>query len=378
MKTSGYPIRVLQSVGTMNHGGIEHFIMNVYRKIDREKIQFDFSYRVDKDCVFDEEIQSLGGRIYRFQSPDKHPLESKKYYRALFSSHPEIKVVHEHRTDMSGYLGCLKTAKEVGIAIRIIHSHNSKPAGINSGVGDQLRLTWHCANRKLNNGLATHKMACSDLAADWMFGSGSEALIVNNGIEAEAFKFDELSRRDVREGLCISPDAFVVGSVGRLAFQKNQEYLIRVLKCMPIDRDPHLMIVGDGPLMGSLRRTAEIAGVANRVHFLGIREDVSRLYSAMDVLCMPSLYEGLPVSAVEAQAAGLPVVFSDNVSTFSAVTDQCEFLSLKEPFEFWARKLLRFTSGFERRAEAFETVKRAGFDIEDTVNRLTSIYSGKN
>ena len=374
MTSSHQPVRVLQSVGTMNHGGIEHFIMNLYRSIDRDRVQFDFAYRVDEECVFDDEIRGLGGRIFRFQSPDRHPIGGQRFYDVLFAEHPEIAAVHEHRTDMSGFLGCLRAAQKAGVQVRAVHSHNSKPVCATPSAQDRIRTAWHLFNRRLAGGLVTHRIACSDLAADWMFGAGSGATIVNNGIDTAAFAFSEARRRQVRAMLGIPDGSLVIGNVGRVAPQKNQEYLLGVLEAMPADADARLIVVGDGPLMGQLGEAAAQRGLLDRVCLPGMQSDTAGFYCAMDALCMPSKFEGLPVSAVEAQASGLPVLFSDNVSRLSALTDSCAFLPLDEGPTRWAEKLVRLCADARDRRMGAAEVLGAGFDVSDVAERLTSIY----
>lgn len=368
------PVRVLQSVGTMNHGGIEHFIMNLYRNIDRDRVQFDFAYRVDEECVFDDEIHQLGGRIFRFQSPDRHPMVGRRFYEALFAGHPEIVAVHEHRTDMSGFLGCLRAAREAGVQVRIVHSHNSKPVCVSPSAQDSIRTAWHLLNRHLAGDLVTHRVACSDLAADWMFGAGSGASIVNNGIDTAVFGFDEDKRHEVRAELGIPYESLVIGNVGRFAPQKNQAFLLDVLEAMPEGSDVRLLIVGDGPLMDELRDSAARRGLLGRVCLPGMQAETARFYSAMDVLCMPSRFEGLPVSAVEAQTSGLPVLFSDNVSRLSALTERCSFLSLDEGPKRWADELLRLCAVVRDRHLGVAEVRTSGFDASDAAELLTSIY----
>ena len=374
MTSSNKPVRVLQSVGTMNHGGIEHFVMNLYRSIDRDRVQFDFAYRVDEECVFDDEIRRLGGRIFRCQSPDRHPMGGQRFYEALFAGHPEIVAVHEHRTDMSGFLGCLRAARRAGVRVRAVHSHNSKPVCATPSKQDRARMAWHLVNRRLAGGLVTHRVACSDLAADWMFGAGSGATIVNNGIDTAAFGFDEGRRRETRAALGIPCGSLVIGNVGRVAPQKNQAFLLDVLEAMPAGSDVCLLVVGDGPLMGELRDAVAQRGLLGRVCLPGMQADTAGFYCAMDALCMPSRFEGLPVSAVEAQASGLPVLFSDNVSRLSALTEGCSFLPLDEGPRRWAEELVRLCEVARDRRLGVAEVRGAGFDVSDVAELLASIY----
>lgn len=252
------PIRVLQSVGAMNHGGIEHFVMNVYRKIDRDLVQFDFVERVSDRCVFDDEIESFGGRIYRFQSPDKHPISSMRFYRELFRAHPEWRIVHEHRSTLAGFLSCLRAASCEHVSTRIIHAHSSTLSKWYGGVGNVVERMTDKRNKKKIGKIATDCFACSDVAAQWLFPPESsisdKVRIIPNGIDASKFSFSIDDRAEIRALYGIPEKAFVIGHVGRFSLEKNHEYLLNVLRDLPDEMDGRLLLVGDGPLRDEIEK----------------------------------------------------------------------------------------------------------------------------
>lgn len=227
------PVHVLHSVSAMNMGGIENFVMNLYRSVDRSVIQFDFVYAVDEPCLFDDEIKSLGGRIFKFQSPNKHPLAAGRFYNAIFNEHPEIKVLHGHLSDLTGNLGVFGSAKRNGIAKRAIHSHSSSTS-ISDGLEGLVMLFNARRNVKRIENLATDYFACSDKASNCMFPNAAErglnVRLINNGIDVNRFTYDENKRLTVRKQLGISPDTLVIGNVARLVQVKNQAIFTKNIK----------------------------------------------------------------------------------------------------------------------------------------------------
>lgn len=370
------PIRVLQSVSYMGHGGIEHFVLNVYRHIDRSRVQFDFMYRISGPALFDDEIRGMGARIYHCASPDAHPVRSKRFYRTFFRQHPEYRVVHEHRSSLYGFMGCVRAAAEAGVPTRVVHAHNSS-SNRTGLVATFEKLTTNFNERDLAS-MATDFFACSKPAAEWMFpsstGVSNRVRIVPNAIDAEGFHFDEGARRAVRDSLGIPPDAFVIGNVGRFAWAKNQAFLVDTLASFDGDSRPYLLLVGEGELKESVQQKATEMGVSDRVIFAGARNDTDRIYSAMDVLCMPSLHEGLPVTTVEAQASGLPLLLSDAVPRDCDLGGRVTFKPLGDGAPSWGRELSQMRVSTGVRASGVEVVTRAGFDVSTVARELQDFY----
>lgn len=380
--SSNKPVRVLQSVGIMNHGGIEHFLMNLYRRVDKDVVQFDFVERVDSPAVFDDEIRDLGGRIYRFASPDKHPIRAMRFYQKLFSEHSEYKVLHEHRASLLGFMGCLTAASRMHVPTRIVHAHSSGP--VRSGLDRRAEIATDAVNKRRLKNLATDYFACSDAARRWMFpassGVAEKALIIPNGIEAVQFRYCLSDRIGVRSELGIPHDAFVVGHVGRFDPVKNHAFLLDMLASFSREQRPYLLLVGDGGLRGAVHDKARSLNLDGSVIAVGLQDEVWRYYSAMDVLCMPSLHEGLPVSAIEAQASGLPLLLSDGIPADAALSGNVEFRSLVDGPSVWADAIMSLgekTASLDR-VQAGSCVAKSGFDIKETAERLQAFYAARS
>lgn len=369
------PMRVLQVAPSMGHGGIEHFLMNLYRVIDKDKVQFDFMYRVPYECVFDKEIESLGGRIFRCVNPDRHPFSSARYYRSFFAGHPEVRAVHEHRSGCDGFFGVMREAKRAQVPVRVIHSHNSQKGWANNPIKD----VTDSLNAPRLDSFSNRFIACSDFAADYLFGrcaaARQDCTVMPNAIDLNAFSFDAESRKAIRASIGIDSSSFVIGHIGRFVAEKNQRFLVEVLKRL-IDRgeDAHLLLIGDGPLRSEVEGQARNLGVSDRTHFVGLQDNPAPYYSAADVFCMPSLFEGLPVSCIEAQASGLPMVLSSGITTMADVCGHTEFLKLKEGPGKWADALLK--SRTDGRIDGYVALVQAGYDIAETAKWYESLYLG--
>lgn len=356
------PIRILHIVTYMGRGGLETFLMNCFRHIDREKVQFDFLVHRDFRADYDDEIEALGGKIYRL--PRLNPF-SPAYHKALmefFGKHPEYKIVHSHLDCMSAIP--LAAAKKCGVPVRIAHSHNSNQ-------DKNLKYILKRYYMTKIPGVATHFFACSKMAGDFMF-PGQSVFLVNNGIETERFAFNPIVREEVRAELALG-DALVVGHVGRFMPQKNHDFLIDVFACVhERNRNTKLVLVGEGPLESQIRQKVQDLGLTDAVIFLGVRADVERILQAMDVFILPSLYEGLALTSVEAQTAGLHCVFSDSVSRECQMTDLIHFLPLNRDLTVWAKEIL--TVNKQTRVSMAQEIAAAGYDIRETSAWLQRFY----
>ena len=356
-------IRVLQVATYMGRGGLESMIMNYYRHIDREKVQFDFLVHRQERAAFDDEIESLGGRIYRLT---RLVPWSKSYLSALnhfFDKHPEYRIVHVHQDCLSSVI--LKAAAQHHIPVRIAHSHN---ANQDKNLKYPIKLWYKRSIPKY----ATNLFACGKDAGDWMF-SGAPYQIINNAIDAAAYAYEPEKRAEMRCQLGLT-DELVVGHVGRFNQQKNHPFLLEVFAAL-LKKEPHavLLLVGGGEDMPKIQAKAQTLGIAERVRFLGVRSDVADLMQAMDVFVFPSLYEGLPVTMVEAQAAGLPCIISDKVPPECILTEGLvDVMPLSASPETWAEKILakRAIPRTDRRAE----IAAHGFDITTEAVKLQEFY----
>ena len=356
-------IRILQVVTHMERGGLESMLMNYYRHIDREKVQFDFLVHRQERAAFDDEIESLGGKIYRL--PRLVPW-SKAYLSELkcfFDEHPEYEVVHVHQDCLSSVI--LKAAAQHHIPVRIAHSHN---ANQDKNLKYPIKLWYKRSIPKY----ATNLFACGKDAGDWMF-SGAPYQIINNAIDAAAYAYDPEKRAEMRCQLGLT-DELVVGHVGRFNQQKNHPFLLEVFAAL-LKKEPHavLLLVGGGEDMPKMQAKAQTLGIAERVRFLGVRSDVADLMQAMDVFVFPSLYEGLPVTMVEAQASGLPCVISDKVPSECILTDGLvDILPLLANPDAWAAKILEKRRIL--RTDHHTEITAHGFDITTEAVKLQKFY----
>ena len=356
------PIRILHIVSFMQRGGLETLIMNCYRNIDQEKMQFDFIVHRDFRADYDDEIEALGGRIYRLPRLNPFSPGYKKALLDFFQNHPEYRIVHCHLDCMSALP--LAAAKKCGVPVRIAHGHNSNQDK------DWKYPLKRLFMRKIP-GTATHFFACSEEAGAWMF-PGQPVTVINNGIESDRFAYDPAVREAVRAELMLG-DGLTLAHVGRFMPQKNHEFLIDIFATVH-DRDPRakLLLVGAGDLEAQIRRKVSQLGLDDAVQFLGVRSDVGRVLQAADVFLLPSLYEGLGMAAVEAQAAGLPCVVSDEVPRLCDMSGRVTFLSLGDSPAQWAEQVVQ-VSGLPRVSQT-DQIAAAGFDIRTTADWLRDFY----
>ena len=355
--------RVLQVVTHMERGGLESMLMNYYRHVDRKKIQFDFLVHRKERAAFDDEIESLGGKIYRLQ---RLLPWSKSYLVALnafFDEHPEYKIIHVHQDCLSSVI--LKAANQHGVPVRIAHSHS---ANQDKNLKYPIKLWFKRTIPKY----ATHLFSCGKDAGDWMFG-GAPYQIINNAIDAAAYAYDPEKRAEMRRQLGLT-DELVVGHVGRFNQPKNHPFLLEIFTALlKKEANAVLLLVGGGEDMPKMQAKAQTLGIAERVRFLGVRSDVAELMQAMDIFVFPSLYEGLPVTMVEAQASGLPCIISDKVPPECILTDGLvDIMPLSEDPEAWAEKILKKRSIL--RTDHQNEITAHGFDITTEAAKLQKFY----
>lgn len=370
--------RVLHIMGGLNRGGLETFAMNIYRAMDKNEIQFDFLLTQLPEGDYVEEAKSMGANIYTLPARYKG---YKAYHHALdnfFKNHHDYLAIHAHISSLTS-IDSAYYAKKYNIPVRILHAHNSS-------IQKSLRFYWlhtflHYLNKPNVHSWATHYLGCSDKALDWMYkytGVRSKAIMVNNCIDTRKFIFNKNVRIDVRAEFGLDANAFIIGHVGRFVPVKNQSFLVNILVEMKkICPNAKLMLVGDGDLREQVAKEAEDRGVEHDILFTGRRSDVNRLLQAMDVFVMPSLFEGLPVSLVEAQAAGLPIVASDTISLDSDLTGTILFKSIKLKSNSWASDILQWVNRIGRPNNT-ESIINNGFDSSETVKRLISLYNGRH
>lgn len=360
--------RVLIVLGKLKRGGAETLVMNIYRTIDRSSIQFDFIVHTPDRYDYDDEIELLGGKIYRFpQYNVLNHFEYKRCWNNFFAEHPEYRIIHAHMTGSASVF--LPIAKKYGL-VTIAHSHIAlSQKGIRQKVIDLYRLP-------LKN-QADYLFACSNDAGVWMFGEkatkGDNYYVIRNGVDTDKFAFSAEKRDKIRKELGLG-GKFVVGNASRFHIQKNHSLLIDVFaEIKKVDDSAALLLVGDGGLRAEIEEKAKAFGLADSVIFTGVRTDIDCILSAMDVFLMTSFNEGLPVSLVEAQASGLHIVATDTISKEIKLTNLVEFCSLGDSPEKWAQTVLKYAEGYERRNTKPE-IAAAGYDIVSTTQELERFY----
>lgn len=358
----GKPIRILHIVTYMGRGGLETMLMNYYRNIDRTKVQFDFLVHRMEEADYDQEIKSLGGKIYRL--PRLNPWSSRYLgtLNQLFKDHPEYQIVHSHLDCMAGIP--LKVAKKYGVKNRIAHSHNNSQA---KDLKYPLKL-YYKRNIPKN---ATKLFACGQEAGEWMF-QRDDFHILNNAIDAKKFRWNPKVSEEYREQLDLK-DKFVLGHVGRFAPQKNHDFLIDIFyEVQKKYENSVLLLVGDGELRENIEKKVQDLGIADKVVFLGVRDDVEQLMQAMDVFVFPSLHEGVPLTMVEAQSAGIPCFISDGVPSECMKTNIVKQIPLSENPEVWADEIVKEAGNVKK--DTYEQIVAADFDISTNAKWLQEYY----
>ncbi len=354
--------RILHVVTYMGRGGLETMIMNYYRHIDRTKVQFDFLVHRADEADYDDEIKQLGGKIYRLPPMNPFSPHYLKQLNVFFANHSEYKIVHVHQDCMSAII--LKAAKKNGVPIRIAHSHNS-----NQDKNLKYPIKLHYRN-KISK-FATDFFACSSESGDWMF-RGTQYKILNNAINAQDYAFSAEIRQNIRKSLNIPNDAFVLGHIGRFAPVKNHVFLINLFNELYLNpKNAYLLLIGDGELRKTIECKVSELKLNSRVIFLGVCNNVNELLSAMDVFVMPSIYEGLPVSIVEAQSNGLPCIVSHHFSKDCDITPLIERISLDAPIDIWLNAI---NDTSKKRIDTISYIKKAGFDIKQNALWLQDYY----
>lgn len=361
-------VRVLMVVPNMHRAGLETLIMNIYRNIDLAKVQFDFLTHYTARFDYDDEIEQLGGRIYRFTVRDDNNLIKYLWeLKQFFKEHTEYKVIHGHMESF-GFLYS-RAAMKAGVPIIIAHSHNAliEPT-LKGRIKNLMNKPWkHYANVLF---------ACSDKAGKFMFGDSSFT-VISNGIRCEDFVYDEAVRALYRKDMGLEGKT-VLGHIGRFEPQKNHNFLIDVFsEYVKRNKDAVLLLVGEGHLVNEIWAKVHLLNLDGYVRFLGVRSDTAQLYQAMDIFLLPSLFEGLPVVGVEAQSAGLPMLTADTVTNELQVTEYVEMLSLQAGEKAWCDKIDQMLHGLSRR-NTLKDMNNAGFNIKQTADWLENYYIEKN
>jgi len=361
------PIRILHVIAQMNRAGIENLLMGIYRNIDLSKVQFDFYTHRDHEGYFDSEIIAMGGKVYYNPSQSiRHIHKNCTHFTEFLRRHPQYRIVHCHMNAWCGPL--LWGAKIAGVPVRIAHSHTA----LN-------KVKWKNVGRDIIklpvNRYATHRLAVSRKAGVWLYGTRydrqGKVQVWPNAIEHHKFRYNLEVRQEIRHQWGMG-DNYIIIHVGNFRFEKNHAYLLKVFEQVKSkDDSARLVLVGDGNCK-KLRTEAEQLGVADSVMFTGARSDVNRLLQAADIMVFPSLYEGMPVAVLEAQAAGLPCIISDGITEEVCITPLIQRMPLSLGPGKWADMVLNVRT--TERTDTGEYFVNSGFDITSLVGKLTEFY----
>ena len=356
------PIRVLIIGMHDKIGGVETFLMNYYRNINRDKVQFDFVSIYNKLC-FEDEIKNLGGRVYTICSEKVNPIKYCNQLKKIIKEN-NYEIVHINMLSAANILPVI-VAKKQKVKHIIIHSHNSNtPSGL-------LRKILNTLNKPFLH-LGTDFFACSKLAGEWLYGKKflkkHPLKIINNAVDLDNYKFNSEIRKNIRKELNCD-DKFVIGHVGRFCYQKNHEFLIDVFyEVQKEDKDVILLLIGEGELKEKIQKKVEEMNMQNSVIFLGTTDKVQNYLQAMDLFALPSRFEGLPVVGIEAQASGTKCLFSSNITKETKITDNTEFLDMN--IQEWKKRILNC----KNMSRKYKNVIDDRYNIKVACKALEQIY----
>lgn len=362
------PIRILNLFTILNRGGAETMVMNYYRHIDRTKVQFDFMVHRQERGAYDDEIEAMGGKIYRMI-----PIYPQNFYkykemlREFFSKYKDYKIIHSHMSEL-GYYAFVE-AKKQGVPIRICHAHS---APNNVDMKTMVREYFKYRMRPY----MTQMFMCGLKSAIWLFGEDKRDRFImqNNAIDANKFSYNINQLQQIRKELNVE-NKFIIGHVGRFEKAKNHTFLIDIFYEV-YRKNPNsvLVLIGGGTLENKIKAKVSKLGLDEAVQFLGVRDDIHRITQAFDVFIFPSLYEGLGIVLIEAQAAGIHCITSDKVVPIEAkVTDLLEYVSLRKDANVWADKALQYKDGYQRK-NTYDEIVQAKYDIIDNAKWLEKFY----
>lgn len=362
-------IRILHVIGIMNRGGAETMIMNLYRNVDRTKVQFDFVENTSEKAIFDDEILALGGCIYNCPHYNgKNHFEYKKWWNDFFKEHKgEYKIIHGHLGSTASIY--LKIAKKYGLCT-IAHSHNTI---MKKDLNNLIYKVYSYPTRFI----ADYFFTCSYVAGVSRFGKkiandSNRCYLLKNSVETKKFLYDKDVRDQVRKEFDVQ-DKIVIGHVGRFNVQKNHVFLIDIFKKIyEKNKNTVLFLLGDGEEKEKILEKVKNLDLVDCVRFLGVRNDVNKIMQCMDVMLFPSLFEGLPVTIIEAQASSLPCVLSDTITKECKIIENVEFLSLKTDVDAWSNVTLKMSK--LPRYDSSNDIIKTGYDIEQNAIWLQNFY----
>lgn len=370
-------VRILQFPIANSNGGITHYALNNWKYMDKEKFQCDFA-TMSKKLDFAEEILKTGSKIHYITCyAEQDEAQFRKEINAILDEGYDV--VHLHTKQWKSYL-VEEICRERHVPKVIVHSHSTRCDNNDDAIREKETEQHYRVRDSLTPDIATDFWACSTEAAEWLYGDRipkEQIKIMSNAIETERFAFRTEWRKKIRKELGIQDDQVLIGNVGRMVYQKNQEFLLDVFaSAVRKNNQLVLAIVGDGEKRCELEIQARNLGIANKVIFTGFRDDTNRIYSALDLFVLPSRFEGLPISAIEAQTSGLPVFCMDNISRETDITGEVSFVASN--VDSWVKCLCEFIDKYQgggNRAEAINSVIAAGYDLKSSVKAIEIEYA---
>ncbi|WP_140487674.1 glycosyltransferase family 1 protein [Flavobacterium sp. GSA192] len=361
------PVRVLHLFTILNRGGAETNVMNYYRKLDKSKIQFDFVVHREEKGAYEDEILALGGKIFRFQNINPFKLKSYKLQIKAFFDIQDYQIIHGQCSELGYFF--YKEAHKRRVPVIIAHGHNSK-----SKLDLKFPFRWFWKKSMMR--YVNTYFSCGEEASVWLFGKkiAPQAFTMTNAIDSQLFAYNEEKSLQIQKELSAEQTKNFI-HIGRFNVQKNHEFLIEVFHLL-LQKNPQqqLFLVGEGELKSQIQKKVKTLGMEQKVIFLGSRNDVNDLLQAMDVFLFPSLFEGLPVSLVEAQASGVQCVISDGIPIEAIlIPENITVISLKESVVQWANKIHALNQ-FDKKDVSF-LIKEKGYDIGANVRILEEKYT---
>ena len=358
-------IRILCVFGKLDRGGAESMCMNLYRKIDKTKIQFDFVKHTSEKGAFEDEICQLGGEIYTAPAfRIVNYIQYCNWWKNHFKIHPEHQIIHGHMFTVSSlYFNVAHKFNRLTIG----HSHSSQPNGRSLTIKNIIKTII----RKKVPYTSDYCLACSDSAGRFLFGE-KEYFVLKNAINTDAFVFNADIRNKIRDAFEYKNSDIVLCVVASFTEPKNPLGVVDIFKKIHSDNpNVKLVWVGDGPLRNSFEEKVKSIGLTDVVRLLGVRSDTFDVLQAADVFMLGSIFEGLPVSAIEAQASGLTCLLSDGISKETDITGLCKFLPIDKP-ELWSQAVSNID--FKNRPNTKEKIASAGYDVDTTAKWLQEFY----
>ena len=364
-------VRVLQVIDNMNAGGMETMLMNYYRKIDRNKIQFDFLIFHKEHCLFEDEIENLGGKIYKITSRRENFLKNRRELKIFFKTH-KYNIVEFHQGIT--YYYPLIIAKKYGIENRIIHNH-----GINLKYLKILKIYNNLYLKKRISNLANYYFTCAKEVENHLFSNkiikDNKAILVNNAIDLEKFKFSSNNREKIRKEFNINKNEMLIGHIGSFTIPKNHLFLLQIFEeISKMKKNVKLLLVGTGPLEDQIIKKIKDLNLEDKIIITKNRQDVNEIMSALDCLIFPSIFEGIPLTLIEAQTAGVPIYISNTINPKSKVIDNGMVISLKNEPKIWAETIINDNHHRIEKEKCFNLMKKTNFNIDTEAKKIENIY----